>query len=187
MLKIGIDFGTTFSSVSYLEFDPRNLGTEPPVGCYDLSSLKSVKFSREQDEIKTQIAWSSTSEKWIWGDDIETGLTRSDIQPQDLINNFKLGLDVSSKHIQPIRDELQSKVDRLPAQAGVSEIDGLIVIFLRFIFGRGKDFIIDAKYGSKKPTIFDTEHVDAAITVPATWTHRMNQRMKEAAIEADIP
>lgn len=189
VLKIGIDFGTAYSSVSYLLRNDLGSPVKTEAGYFPLSELRIVPFGSQikADEVKTEVAWNAQLKRWVWDDEIEQSIVQGHISSQNVIRNFKLGLDTSSSHIEGIRKELDNKIRQLPAAAKVHSLDDLITEFMRLLYDATKIEIKSAYYGTSSGTNFETLGPEVVISVPATWTYQMNERMKAAAMKASIP
>lgn len=63
-----------------------------PVGGFRLSQLNKVKFRLEY-QVKTEIAWNPSLERYVWGAEVEDSVRRKEISEKDRITLLKLGLD----------------------------------------------------------------------------------------------
>ena len=193
-LKIGIDFGTTYSSVAFActqkshEIIPKVI----PVGGFRLSQLNKVKFRLEY-QVKTEIAWNPTLAKYVWGPEVEDSIRRKEILERDRITLLKLGLD-DRKETGAIRARLVRQRAALPriwddneAEFVMPSIEFLIAEYLKGLFVDARKYI-KAKYRHlRQEDVFEASEVETVICVPAVWKAEMVDSMIRAALTAGIP
>jgi hypothetical protein len=179
-LKIGIDFGTTFSSVSFAIHD-----WNPNSQQSSTIRLKpqSVQFDSGKSQVKTQIAWHAAKQDYIWGDDVDRRIRDQEIPEEDRIVLLKLGLN-EVKDTEKIRRKQADQLSRIPGQPVIAD---LISVLLARIYNFAKIKIVKICGATAGGSIFYLRDVQCAICVPAIWTPEMNQTMVTAAEKAAIP
>lgn len=181
-LRIGIDFGTSFSAVAYTynEWSVKqriSVATPEPI-----SMLQTVRFNGA-DQVRTQIAWHKGRQEYSWGWQLDKDITNGEIMECDRITMLKLGLD-SSIATEEIRKAQQEQLLRIPSQPRIQDLIG---IYLQELYLYAKAKILDRWGTGTTYNIFDGALVECIICVPALWTPEMNEVMIEAAITAGIP
>lgn len=177
---IGIDFGTTFCSVSFAIHD-----WNPNSQQSSTIQLKpqSIQFDGGKSQVKTQIAWHAAKRDYIWGDEVDRRIRYQEIPEEDRIVLLKLGLD-KSKDTEKIRKKQADQLSRIPRQPAITD---LISILLERIYHFAKIKIVKICGATVGGNIFDSGVVQCAVCVPAIWTPEMNQTMVTAAEKAAIP
>ena len=191
-LILGIDFGTTFSAVSYALHEWNN-SQEPSTIALNETPIQSVQFDIGKSQVKTQIAWHAASQEYIWGDDVDEHVTDGEISERDRIVMLKLGLDKSDA-TKDIRTKQAYQLARIPPSRWDDRsnprqplIEDLIGVYLKRLYMFAKEKIIKY-YGVRfDGNIFDMADVQCAICVPAIWTPETNQVMVTAAENAALP
>ena len=191
-LIIAIDFGTTYSAVSYALHDWDSI-QQPSTKALNETKVRSVLFDESKDEIKTQVAWHAGDQDYVWGNEVDVRIRHKEIPEKDRIVMLKLGLDKSdaTKEIRSKQDEQLSRIP--PAFWGDNNdwrrplIEDLISLYLGRLYAFAKEKITH-NYGTiAGARIFSTTDIQCVICVPAMWTPEMNQVMVAAAQQAAIP
>ena len=183
-LRIGIDFGTSFSAVAYT-YNEWTAGQNVTVHTPEerlLSKLQTVRFNGA-DQVRTQIGWPKGRREYSWGWQLDKDILNEEIMEDDRITMLKLGLDTSVVTEQ-IRKRQQEQLLRIPSQPTIQDLIG---IYLQKLYLYAKARILDRWGTGTTYNIFDGALVECIICVPALWTPEMNEVMIEAAITAGIP
>lgn len=189
-LKIGIDFGTTYSAIAWALVECK---VGPHHSSIAINEVKphSIHFENGRDNVKTQIAWHYESQDYVWGEEVDACIRNKEISEIDRIGMMKLGLD-KSKETRDIRENHAQQLSRIPT----GEYDGhqrrpmmadLISVYLERLYVYAKQRIRRAHDTVGIGSIFDVSDVQCVICVPAVWTPEMNQVMISAAEKAGIP
>ncbi len=191
-LILGLDFGTSYSSIAYAlhEWNPRQ---QPSVTAFNETNIQSVQFDFVASQVKTQIAWHAANRVFIWGDEVDVRIRDKEIPENDRIVMMKLGLEKSAA-TEKIRAKQAEQLSRIPPACwgGKGEprhpvIEDVISIYLGLLMNYAKYKIIKSFGVLAKGDIFDITDVQCAICVPALWTPEMNQIMVTAAEKAGLP
>ncbi len=191
-LLLGIDFGTTYSSVAYALHE-WNTGQQPSTIALNETKIHSVQFDFAKSQVKTQIAWHAADHDYVWGDDVDVQIRDKEVSEGDRIVMLKLGLDKSDA-TRGIRAKQADQLSRIPPTYWAGDghrrqplVEDLISIYLGKLYGYAKNKIIKHFGILADGNIFDMTDVQCAICVPAIWTPETNQVMVTAAEKAAIP
>lgn len=168
---IGLDYGTTFSSVSYVKFDPDN----PPV------TLRGEQIQSITDWPDAGGRWRNPevpSESWYLGDEFHWGYgARNTLQESDddnldcrnrIIQYAKLLLPGDQKDTRGPRQELKRTLHR----AKKDEVD-VTRDYLCEVLRYTKEFLEDREGFNA------TCEVELVFCVPAGWPHKAIRTMQE--------
>ena len=180
-LRIGIDFGTSFSAVAY-DYNEISAQQSATPERSSVLSLQTVRFNTH-DQVPTQVAWNPTRQEFSWGWQVDKEILNEDIMECDRIILLKLGLDKTSTTEQ-IRKIQQEQLLRIPSRP---RIEDLIGIYLQKLYLHAKTTILNRWGSGENSNFFDGALVECNICVPALWTPEMNEVMIKAAVTAGIP
>ena len=195
-LKICIDFGTTYSAVSYAHYDLAGDSGELPrlaVGEFHLSRLQYVHFT-SQSQVRTQLAWYKND--WIWGDEVDAAIRRDPgFGEKNRITLLKLGL-LENEQTETIRSKHMTQLQALKVSMAKSgkETESLTTFdlvreYLRRLYAYAKKKI-HKRYGELGiEDVFDKFNISCAICVPALWDdhEEIKDGMIRAVGEAGLP
>ena len=191
-LIIGIDFGTTYSAVSYALHEC-TIDQDKSTVALNNTTIRPVQFGFRESQEKTQIAWHAAKQNYVWGNDVDLRVRNKEISGNDRIVMLKLGLDKSDATIE-IRARQAEQLSRIPpahwgedSNRRQPRIEDLISIYLRRLFEHAKNKIMKSYGALIGGNIFDITNIQCAICVPAMWTPEMDQVMVTAAEQAGIP
>lgn len=185
VLKIGIDFGTTYSAVAHALRYPNDASIDKIPGCLPLISLRNVLFDGAS-QVRTQLAWHPGDQEWLWGNEVDEPIQDKDVLESGRITMIKLGLDMSDE-MSDVRTRISNQLADLPADCNQPSVQDLITIYLNRLFSYAKTKIAQAYQRPGLFDVFETAYVECAICVPALWTQPMVQLMISAAENAGIP
>ncbi|KAI1355987.1 hypothetical protein F5Y01DRAFT_301565 [Xylaria sp. FL0043] len=172
-LVVGIDFGTTFSGVSWLICKTGSTPGQPEVVSLWPTSVDNRRQNSDSQKVPTKMHYNKDFEL-AWGFKIPTGV--------ETIEWFKLLLledrDLE-KHLQRSSHLLEAKklLSKLRLNSG-----RVISDYLKALWNHTIEQIRDAK----GPTVIDGMPFNVVVTVPAIWTDYARNRMREAAKRAGI-
>jgi molecular chaperone DnaK (HSP70) len=184
---VGIDFGTTFSGVAYLDID---------------DDFHTLNGAQKADRITIIMQWPSTNSSFaekiptrlsyaqrppVWGGDVK----EDSQEHQDMmVEHFKLGLDRHSKshYVTSTTPRIGAKFEFLhnpdfihPRIPGKKAVDFTAEYLERLLHFVRTDHL---------PSKFTQEvrlNISYVITVPAIWSDSAKSLTREAAIRAGIP
>jgi hypothetical protein len=180
ILRIGIDFGTTYCSVAFAR-DAGSVNVRE-VGKFRLQRFVSVRDGSET-QVPCEMAWSPSHHRVIWGSEVDRQTEDNDVVESARIKYIKLGLDRTAQ-TEKIRGMLRNQLLELEDQGVQSAtVEGLITKFLESLwrFAQAK---IREKYLPEDPFRWK---VETALAVPAIWKQEAVDKMLRAASDAGIP
>ncbi|KAI0858320.1 actin-like ATPase domain-containing protein [Xylaria cubensis] len=170
-LVIGIDFGTTYTGVSWLFFKENAPAREPEVVTHWLSALSK---NNDRNKVPSRIHYDEETGEIKWGYNIPT-----DIQP---IQWFKLLLldekDLpanlqDSSHIQAARNMME--------KLGKTAVE-LVGDYLKVLW----EHVISEIQDEKGTSLIRGTRYHVVLSVPAIWKDYARDRMSQAAERAGI-
>lgn len=183
IIKVGIDFGTTYTSAAFYRHHVTdgNAGRLP--GEVEDRNIHRVIFTSEE-AVKSELAWSSDDNRWLWGSEVDDGINNYDLPDSSCIQMIKLGLD-SSDHTRCYRNTISRRIEELPDNVRVSEIE-LITIFLTNLMKYVRTKIEDTLGRIGGASILEGADLEYVFCVPAMWDFKHKQKMVEAISEAGV-
>lgn len=176
-LRVGIDFGTTYSAVSFSrEHIQLKDGIPQVIEDFSLSKLCTVRDGHE-NQFPCEMAYSTRLGRLVWGREVEKDVEMAE---SSRIIFLKLGLDNTSR-TATIRAKLNQQVLALD-----STIDELIAKYLDSIWKLAMGKIRERCLLKSKEDPFEW-NVEVALAVPAMWKQDAVDRMLNAASIANIP
>ncbi|KAI0453565.1 hypothetical protein F5B21DRAFT_525719 [Xylaria acuta] len=170
-LVIGIDFGTTYTGVSWLFCKENTPVREPEVVTHWLSALSK---NNDRSKVPSRIHYDKETGEIKWGYNIPT-----DIQPIEwfkllLLEQDDLPVNLRhSSHIQAARDMMEN--------VGKTAIE-LVGDYLKVLW---KHIIADIK-AQKGASLVGGTRYHVVLSVPAIWKEYARDRMRQAAQRAGI-
>ncbi|KAI0401998.1 hypothetical protein F4802DRAFT_618248 [Xylaria palmicola] len=170
-LVFGIDFGTTYSGVSWLFCRENSPIKEPEVVTHWLSALSS---NSDRTKVPSKIYYKKETGQTQWGYNIPT-----DLQPIQwfkllLLEKNDLPADIrNSSHIQRARDMMTAE--------GKTAV-GLVGNYLKVLW----EHIISEINDEKGPSLVNGTAFHVVLTIPAIWKDYARDRMRQAAEQAGI-
>lgn len=187
VLLIGIDKGTTNCSVSHALLDHHERTAEIRLGEFPINDLHIVRFSGPSgglNQVKTQMAWLSEREDFLWGDEVDEAFHNGDItDPDSRIELLKLALDTRDEKTERQRTVIQRRLECLTDECGEVSILDLISIFLKKLF----TYIMGKIRKARGNEIVDNAKLDCILSVPASWGFVQRETMIKAAEIAGLP
>ena len=194
-LILGIDYGTTYAAVSFA-LQEWSSSQQPSTTALNDIKLEPVRFGQSgfsENQVKTQIAWHSEFQDFVWGESVDSHISDGEIPEEDRIVLLKLGLE-KSPATEDIRAKHTAQLSRIPPGSWRTDneprtplIEDLISIFLARLYGFAKDEIVKTYGTSASEEIYSTSDVQCVLCVPAMWTPEINQTMVTAAEIAGLP
>ena len=186
-LMVGLDFGTTFSSVAHALIDHASACSEIRNDRFDIGLINEIRLNGSKQP-KTELAWvpHPSPGRWIWGEDVGRKIKSQQIQESDRTGLFKLGLD-ESEETHSIRSRIHDQINRLPPETGVRRLDDLIRTYLKLLFDNAIAKMHDCYGRAYNQNILDIVKIESVVCVPAMWICHVNQRMKDIAMSAGFP
>lgn len=176
-LRVGIDFGTTYSAVSFIrEHIQLRDGIPHAIGDISLSKLCTVRDGHE-NQFPCEVAYSTHRNRLLWGREVEKDV---ELPESSRIGFLKLGLDNTSRTAS-IRAKLNQQLLAIDSTA-----DELIAKYLESIWKLAKCKIKERCLLKSKDDPFEWD-VEVALAVPAIWEQHAVDRMLNAASIANIP
>ncbi|KAG8528348.1 uncharacterized protein KY384_007266 [Bacidia gigantensis] len=175
---IGIDFGTSYVSVSYVPIDP-SLVADALQQSLDRSRINTLWF-RQSDCIPAVLAWDDAEGKWIIGQGIQIKRYFGKIKDEYCFFLMKLGLD-RRPCTQKIRDRLNWQISNLPevARAQVKSIEALVETFLGLLYA-------EVKIKLDNILSHDETTIETAVSVPAAWDFGLRHKIVAIAQRAGL-
>ncbi|RDW67510.1 hypothetical protein BP6252_08906 [Coleophoma cylindrospora] len=167
-IVFGIDFGTTFSGVSW----KWSGGSASPEPVRDWSTNGTPSQNRDSVKVPTSILYDSHGNVKLWGyiGDGHDGL---------LFQWFKL---ILSDEAQAKGGDKIDSTKELLKTLGKSVVD-VVADYLRKLWEHTLSIVRGKKINA---TAFDNMQLRIVLTVPANWDHSANQLMKQAAAQAGM-
>ncbi|KAI3324387.1 actin-like ATPase domain-containing protein [Xylariaceae sp. AK1471] len=167
-LVIGIDFGTTYSGVSWLLCKPDSKPGQPEVITYWPTSADSYKNSDRQ-KVPSKIYYDHRTGEPSWGYQVPTGVDTLEWFKLLLPNDVDLQKHLqASTHIQAARLAML-KLGKTPIQ--------IVGDYLKLLW----DHIIEQIANEKGDNLIDGTPFHVVLTAPAIWTDEARERMRQAA------
>nr|OQO22529.1 hypothetical protein B0A51_09680 [Rachicladosporium sp. CCFEE 5018] len=169
-LIVGIDYGTTYSGISYVTSDKKHID--------DIHVVRSWPGKDGEWKTPTRIAYASENQKIAleenqWGYRAEA--------PMVMCSWTKLLLDASARPAQSDDHRLQSDIEsgklRLPAHRNAQ---GVTADYLHELYKHLKQKLTRELGAS----IVASTPMDVWLTVPAVWSDQAQSATREAALEA---
>ncbi|GIZ48282.1 hypothetical protein CKM354_001135000 [Cercospora kikuchii] len=169
-LIVGVDYGTTYSGVSFVTTDKASLE--------DIHVIRTWPGKDGEWKTPTRIAYASENRKAalnqnLWGYQVEPGMISC--------SWTKLLLDSETKNSQYDDPSIRAAIDegrlRLPNNR---DAQGVAADFLKGLYAHMENKLI-REYGKG---IFDSTPMDCWLTVPAVWSDQAQNATKAAAKEA---
>ncbi|KAI0467976.1 hypothetical protein F4859DRAFT_506405 [Xylaria cf. heliscus] len=170
-LVIGIDFGTTYTGVSWIFLKKNTPAREPEVVTHWLSALSK---NNDRNKVPSRIHYDEETGEIKWGYNIPT-----DVQP---IQWFKLLLlkkeDLPanlqhSSHIQTARDMIEAL-----GKTAVEVVGDYLKVLWRHVISEIKD--------EKGTGLISGTRYHVVLSVPAIWKDYARDQMRQAAERAGI-
>ncbi|KAI0439053.1 hypothetical protein F4803DRAFT_568959 [Xylaria telfairii] len=170
-LVIGIDFGTTYTGVSWLLFKENAPAREPEVVTHWLSALSN---NNDRNKVPSRIHYDEETGETKWGYNIPT-----DVQPlkwfkllllekKDLPANLQ-----DSSHIQTARDMME--------KLGKTAVE-IVGDYLKVLWNH----VISEIEDEKGTSLIRGTRYHVVLSIPAIWKDYARDRMREAAKRAGI-
>ncbi|KAI1459697.1 hypothetical protein F4805DRAFT_472769 [Annulohypoxylon moriforme] len=154
-LIIGIDFGTTYTGVGWVESEGSNITTIKKWPSRESQGLSSCP------KVPTKLRYLDNGEI-EWGFQIS-----SDAQPQDILSLFKLGLEL---------DRYRNSIDMVGKFLDFENVDLNITDYLSKVV----EYALSSIQKCIGNGTFNNRIVDFVLTVPAIWSEVSKQRTIQA-------
>lgn len=164
---IGIDFGTTFSGVSWTWSKATNINNIEPVHRWDVD--EGSARNQESDKVPTKICYDSNGQVLKWG-------YRVTPRDQNQVEWFKLLLSKEAKDGPKVK-KTRAVLERL----GKTAVD-VVADYLRCLWKHAIEVI---ELALSKVAV-DNMTFRVVLTLPANWDHRAQRLTVQAAVQAGI-
>ena len=131
---VGIDFGTSFSSVAYAR-EPKRAGDRPP-------RMTSCLFGASENtaQVPSQMAFDNTAQSWAFGYEVDEALRYGGVDRDNIFAMLKLAFDTSPSNSE-IASRHARQIDALPQEAKeklgrISDMRELVLLFLQWLWGQ---------------------------------------------------
>ncbi|KAI0553202.1 hypothetical protein F4679DRAFT_600159 [Xylaria curta] len=172
-LVVGIDFGTTYSGVSWLICKPGSSPGQPEVVTLWETSHDIRRNNSDRSKVPSKVHYDEKGELW-WGFKIPAGAKTVEWFKLLLLNDADLQEHMKdSSHLHDARHSLL-KLGKTPAQ--------LIGEYLKVLW----DHVLEQISRAKGKDLINGMLFHIVLTVPAIWADYARDRMREAAGIAGI-
>ncbi|KAI1278238.1 hypothetical protein F5Y07DRAFT_406915 [Xylaria sp. FL0933] len=172
-LVVGIDFGTTFSGVSWLICKTGSPATQPEVISLWPTSIDNRRGNSDSQKVPTKVHYTTNGEL-SWGFRTPTGIETVEWFKLLLLNDEDLQIHLrGSPHLydaQRVMPRIQKNAVQLTAD------------YLKALW----DHTLEQICNAKGQTVVDGIPFNVVLTVPAIWPDYARGRMREAATLAGI-
>ncbi|KAF2965471.1 hypothetical protein GQX73_g8077 [Xylaria multiplex] len=172
-LVVGIDFGTTFSGVSWLTCKAGSAAGQPEVISLWETATDNIKDNSDSKKVPSKLYNDKDGKLW-WGFNIPAGVETIDwfklllLNAEDLQNHLQ-----DSAHLNDARKSLQ-KLQKSAVQ--------LVGEYLKNLW----DYSMEQICNEKGANLVDRMRFHVVLSVPAIWTDYARDRMRTAAAIAGI-
>ncbi|KAI0864076.1 hypothetical protein F4860DRAFT_511446 [Xylaria cubensis] len=172
-LVVGIDFGTTYSGVSWLICKPGSSPGQPEVVTLWETSHDIRRNNSDRSKVPSKMHYDENGELW-WGFKIPAGAKTIEWFKLLLLNDADLQKHMKdSSHLHDARQSLL-KLGKTPVQ--------LVGEYLRVLWGH----VLEQISRAKGKDLINGMPFHVVLTVPAIWTDYARNRMHAAAGLAGI-
>lgn len=172
VVKVGIDFGTTYTSVAFFLLNVTDDRTGLLPGDVDYRAIQRVIYEGNE-AVKSEFAWNENEDSWLWGQQVDRSIHDGDLPDSECIQMIKLGLD-SSAHTTVYRDHIARRIAELPEDRQVSEQE-LVSLYLEELLIHAQRKIGDTFRRAGEANILERAEFEYTFCIPAMWDSNHSQ------------